>query len=299
MEVQFENTLNMYYVVQDYCKQNDHIWETDVPFKIAFELFVAKLPEIEQNRNQQSKNLTGLTQEKNQKKLDLAQKAYYIANRLQSYAEVNQKLELLNKVNFTENILSRMRETNLIGVCTQILDSAKAELANLSIYKVTQDNVDALKAALKTYQNILGKPRAAKSTTVTATANLPQLFKETNEILKKRLDRDIEVFKISHPDFYNGYFSSRKVIKVNKSALALRVTVLDAANREPIPNVKAKLAGKTIIKKTSEKGGFQLNNLSEGTYQFTFEKNGYISQTISFVIINGETTVLEVLMVGM
>jgi hypothetical protein len=290
MNARFENMLSMYYAVIDFCQKNKLVWQNDVPFKTSFDLFMSKIPLIEQNRNQQSINFSGVTKEKAQKKEELSEKAYFAANRLQSYARASQNFELLNKISFSKSNFMTVRDTDLIGMCNIIVDCLKQNLSQLGIYSISQVTIDELQLLLNIYQSFLGKPRSFQSSSITATANLSELFKETNEIIKNRLDLDVEVFKNSASDFYKGYASARKILKTNKSVLSLKVLVIDSINSKPISNVKVTFASANIEKKTTIKGNIQIKNFPAGNHELTLEKIGYVSSTHSFVVIDGETT---------
>lgn len=294
MTSQQENSLSMYYAVQDFCNQNQSIWQTNKPFKTAFDLFESKLPLINQYRDTQSLNTTGVAQVKAQKKEDLIEKAYFVANRLQSYALHIQDSELLAKVNYSRTYFSRYRDTNLTGLCNTILENAQNNLANLLDYSVDATTLSELQTAIQAYQAQLAKPRTSQTTSKTATSNLEQLFAEATTILRERLDRDIEIFRKSQPDFYQQYQSVRRVVQTTYSKLALRIEVKEQSTAVPIANVKISLAGSKETKKSTEKGNCQIKNLAQGTYQISFEKTGYLSQSLSVNIVDGETTKLVV-----
>ena len=70
---------------------------------------------------------------------------------------------------------------------------------------VTAAMITELQASITAYAATLSKPTTAKAQTKTATENLTKLFKEAEELLVKRLDLDIELYKVSKPDFYSQF----------------------------------------------------------------------------------------------
>lgn len=282
------DTLNMYYAVQDLCNQYSAIWQANKPFKTVYEQFTAKLPLIAQYRDTQSLNTKGITETKVQKREDLIEKAYFVANRLQSYALQSQNAELLSAINYNQTEFIRYRDSNLTSVCNTVLEKAQANLANLTDYSVNADTLLELQNAIQSYIEQLPKPRTSQASSKTATDNLTQLFLDTSALLRERLDRDIIVFQKSHPDFYTQYKSARRVIQSNRTKLSLKVEVREADSQLYLPNVQIHIVGSKTKKKTGAKGKCQFKNLAQGKYQLTIDKAGYIAQTATVNIIDGE-----------
>ena len=55
-------------------------------------------------------------------------------------------------------------------------------------------------------------PRVAISEKKTATASIPTLFKQADSILTKRIDKLMENFVTSDPEFYATYHNARKIV---------------------------------------------------------------------------------------
>lgn len=292
-----ENTLSMYFTVQELLNLNSDIWKANKPFSTMYEKFKALMPLIAQYREAQNLNNTGLTQVKNEKKNELIEKAYYVANRMQSYASQTKNMELKARVKYEYSDFQRYRDTNLSGLCNTIHDLAKEQLAELADYDVTEDLLNELKKAIEVYNEQLSRPRTSKTGSKTATILLEQTFAEANAILKENLDVDMEVFRKSHPDFYEQYFLARRMVQSNSLRLALRIHVKEAGSGIPLANVLIGLNGGKEKKKSSEKGNCQVKNLAQGSYVLSFEKAGYQSQSLKINIIDGETTLVNVEMV--
>lgn len=298
MTAKQENQLSMYYVVQNLCDTHAALWQNDKVFTRAYEEFLAKLPLIAQYRNTQNQNTGGLTQRKNNRREELIDQAYFVANRLQSYAAVVQNDELLAQINYSRSTFAKYRDTDLLGLCTGVLEQAQKYLSELADYSLNADTLSNLQAAIQAYQDEIGRPRVSQSGVKNATEALQKLFLETSALLTDRLDKDMEVFRLSQPDFYAQYFHARRIAQTARNQFSLIVNVIDAATQQPIPNVKVSFTDYNTLKKTSPKGSFQLQNLDSGTYEMTLEKLGYTTVTQSFNIIDGETTRVRVEMRG-
>ena len=134
-----------------------------------------------------------------------------------------------------------------------------------------------------------------------------KLFKEADDILSKRMDLDIELFKASMPEFYSQYKTARIIISTGGSTTSVLGNVTIAGSGEPIKGVTfiftaensgmMKAAGadtaKPIVKKSAEKGNFR-TNLPEGIYNVVVSKIGFKEQVLTITVANGETTNLKV-----
>ena len=308
MTIPQEDNLTMYYGVKNTCERFQSTWTANAAFAAAYNFWAAKIPMIEQNRDAQLLETTGVTTDKKGKRAFMTEKALYIENRLQSYGNVVNNPELLESVSYTPSDMKNARDTDIAGICNTILTRANANAAALVNYGVTAGMITELQTAITTYVATLAKPSAAKSQTKNATENLTKLFKEANDILTKRLDLDIELFKVSKPDFYSQYKTSRIVISTGGSKIAVMGSAVTAETGEPIKGATFSFAAEnisrlksastatveTIVKKSAEKGSFRILNLPEGTYNVTVKKIGYKDQVVTINVVNGETTTLKI-----
>lgn len=296
----------MYYVVKGVCEKYQPTWVTNAVFAASYNVWVAKLPLIEQNRDAQTLATTGVTTDKTNKRNVMTEKTLFMANRLQSYANVTANVELLESVQYTASDMKKARDTDVVGICDTILAKANANAAAIVTYGVTAAMITDLQTSITAYSATLAKPKAAISQTKTATENLAKLFKEADDLLTKRLDLDIEIFKASKPDLYSQYKTARVIVATGGNVIAVMGTAMFAATSEPIKGVtftftannsgamKAVAAPtKPIVKKSSAKGNFRIANLAEGVYTVSIKKIGYKEQVLTINVANGETTNLK------
>ena len=308
MNINQEDKFSMYYVVKNTCEKYQTTWTTNAVFAATYNLWVAKIPLIEQNRDAQTLETTGITTDKTAKRNSMTEKTLFMINRLQSYANVVNNPELLESIKYTASDLKKSRDTDVIGICNTVLAKANANAAAIATYGVTAAMITELQAAITAYSATLAKPKAAKSQTKTATENLTKLFKEADELLVKRLDLDIELFKTSKPEFYSQYKTARIIIPTGGGATSVLGSVNLAGSGEPLKGVsftfvaetngmmKAATANDTakpIVKKSADKGKFRAT-LPENTYKVIVEKIGYKKQEVTITVVNGETTNLNI-----
>ena len=299
--------MSMYYGVKNTCEKYQSTWSTNAVFAATYNLWVAKLPMIEANRDAQTLETTGITTEKTGKRSVMVEKALFIENRLQSYANVTSNPALLESIQYSASDMKKARDTDVVGICNTVLAKANANAAAITTYGVTAAMITELQTAIAAYSATLAKPKAAKSQTKTATENLTRLFKEADELLVKRLDLDIELFKASKPEFYSQYKTSRMVIPTGGGATSVLGSVTNAASGEALKGVSftfveesgglkraaATQEVKQVVKRSAEKGKFRVL-LPESTYRVIVEKIGFKKQEITITVASGETTSLNI-----
>jgi hypothetical protein len=293
------DVLSMFYETKSACSFFQTVWNTDLVFKASFDAFEAKIPLIEQNRDSQLTPTKWATLNKDEKKTAVEDKTLFLINRLQSYANATGNNELLSSIRFTASDLKRLRGANLIGTCNVIVAKAIEKAGELGSYGINRIVISELQAAITSFSDSLTTPGSVKSGTKVATENLATLFKEAEEILTKRLDLDIEVYKNSHPDFYSRYQTARMVISKGGRSILLLGHVEDADSGEPLKNVTFTFTlqgdpSVTLVKKSAEKGNLRVPSLDEGIYNVTIEKIGYTAQQQTVTVVKGETSYLDV-----
>jgi hypothetical protein len=308
MKKQQDSELNMCYSVKTACDKFQSTWATNTVFAASYNVFSGKITLVEQNRDAQMLTATGITVDKTTKRNLMTDKALFISNRMQSYAAVVGNSDLLASIRYNLSDMRRARDTSVAGICDNILAKANANVTALAAYGITAALITDLQTAITNYSAALSKPRMAISQSKNATENLVVLFKEINEVLTKRLDLDIEMFKTSKPDFYSQYKTARKVISTANTISSVLGKVTKKDNGIALPGVTfsfkllnnslAKAAttpnNSEITKKSASKGQFRILNMPQGTYTVTVTKLGYKQQTVTIDILNGETTNLQV-----
>ena len=308
MNTNQEDKFSMYYVVKNTCEKYQTTWTANAVFAATYNLWVAKIPLIEANRDAQILETTGITTDKIAKRSNMTDKALFMINRLQSYANVVNNPELLDSIKYSASDLKKSRDTDVVGICNTVLAKANTNAAAIATYGVTAAMLTELQAAITSYSVTLAKPIAAKSQTKTATENITKLFKEADELLTKRLDLDIELFKTSKPDFYSQYKTARIIISTGTRTTSVMGNVISALGAEPLKGVTfsftlensgvlksaTAVKEKPIVKKSADKGSFRIPSLPEGSYNVLVKKIGFKDQTLTINVAKGETTNLKV-----
>ena len=134
-----------------------------------------------------------------------------IAGNIFVYAHDTQNDDLKAKVQVSEGSLRNMRDADLQTRVQQILDLATGNIAKLADYGVLPADVTELEqliALFKTAVNNMGSGKADRSSARTA---LTDYFDEVDVLMANVIDKLMDNFKSSSPQFYNAYQAARVV----------------------------------------------------------------------------------------
>jgi len=70
----------------------------------------------------------------------------------------------------------------------------------------------ALRSAIDAYRASISLPRQVITTTSAATTQLDAAFARAEAVLTKQLDKLMELYRLTHPTFYQEYQSAREII---------------------------------------------------------------------------------------
>ena len=207
-----ENKLSMYYAVQKVCSANNGVWNGLPAFVTAFGDYMTNIGKIEEALEVQETKIKGVTVNKEALQEAMVSKALEMAHAVFAYADDKDDFTLKEKVDFSRSDLKKGRDSFVMQRCQVIHSEASAIIGSLIDYGIgaadlteLQNRIDACNASLST-------PRTAITNRKGAGDELDKLFSSTNRILKSKLDKLMEKFKISNSDFYRSYFNARKIV---------------------------------------------------------------------------------------
>ena len=304
-----ESDLNRNQGLENFVNKNSTIAFQIVGFSGYFNQFTANNASIVATRAIQEVDRSGLYDNKVFLRKDLAVKAYDIASKMVTYAEITNNLILIKEVNYTETDFIKTADSKTKDKAQVVYDRAVANAAAILPYGVTAAMITGLKTAMDSYKAVLVSTRTAIVERKQATALLKQLFDANNTILAK-MDRLLEVVRLTQPAFYNSYYDTRKKIDTGKRYLALKVSVLHSITGEGLPGVRVKLypqgeyneKGRSnltpvIDQVTAKKGGANVKRLEDGIYTAEVSKTGFKPQILTVNISNGDYTLLKIKLV--
>jgi len=305
MKSRQESKLSMYLAAKDYLTTNATV-VTPLPNYSGFSTaFLEAITQIQTHGEQQRFDKSGLKANKVQLINTLVMLAADTSRKMQAYARYANNQLLLSETKFTESDLKNATDNELRDHAQGIYDRVQSNLTALEAYGITVATQTALLNTINAYVEAIPKPRIGKTETKQTTQQLANAFAAADSALDN-IDVIVEIVRLTQPNFYNGYKSVRKLISTGRSTLSVKGVVTDLASGEPVKNAilsfvldgngtmaKAAKSSELLVKKTADKGGFNIKTLPAGKYNVTCRKAGYAEQSAEIAVSDGELSVLN------
>lgn len=301
-----ESRLSMYLTFKDFQAAYTAITNPLPNYSANSAIFLNAIPQIQAFSQLQKTSKKGVTDSKNTFKDVLIVLTADSFRKLGAFAKFTNNATLAQEVNISESKLRQASDTGVRDYAQIAYDRAQANLAALAPYGITAATQTTLLTNINAYNASLGKPGVSRAESGKTTQQLKTLFKTADAALAN-LDAAVEIIRLSQPDFYNAYHKARKIIYTGTGSLAVKGMVTDAVTGEPLKGVtvafskdgvatKAKAVGAKpeLVKKTAEKGGFNVKTLPAGMYTVSIRKNGYAEQVTTVAVSDGEMSELNV-----
>jgi hypothetical protein len=307
MTNQQESRLSMYLSFRDYQVGFTAITTPLPNYTTNSTTFANTIPQIQAVAEQQKISKKGVTDSKNILKESLIVTTADYARKLGVYAKFTNNATLAQEVKFTEGKLRQVADTAVKDYAQIVYDRAQPIVASIATYGITAATQTALLAAITAYNASIGKPSVSRTESTQTTKQLESLFK-TAETALANMDAAVEIVRVSQPAFYAGYKNARKIVETGIGSLAVKGLVTDAKTGEPVKGAtlsfaldgnnvtakSAKTATENVVKKSAEKGGFNIKSLPTGMYTVTIKKVGYADQIATIAVADGELTELNI-----
>ena len=290
---------NMFLASRAKLQQFFSVWTANTEMTSAVADFDALISDLDDQREIQEKDNTGITVDKKNMKLELAVEASRIGAAVASYAAKTSNDELYELVNYSEADLFFGLDTFIVDQSKIIHDNANANIAALAPFGITAPTLANLQTLIDDYTEAIPAPRTAGTEKSDSTESIDLLISDIDDILERRVDNLVSTYKTSNTNFVNQYTSARKIVNPPTTTRALAINVKDSITLQPVANVSITINPGTILKKTTQKGNAILATLAAGSYTAAIAKAGYTTQNINFNIVSGETTSLSITFVAL
>jgi hypothetical protein len=212
MERKLTNRVTMFKTVDGYLDQKNSVWNGMAPFAAAVQQLKQKLVAIDTAAQKQETPVSGAAGDKAAARDGLEDVLFLMCEALGVLAHTSNDHELKALVDISPTAIDRLNDEELGNRATNVLAKANAMKTELATMQVTQANIDELDAALQTYLTAKAKPRTAVVERMVQTETLPALVRETSNILRDQIDKLVNLFKRTNPEFVAGYKSARVVM---------------------------------------------------------------------------------------
>lgn len=298
-----ESRLSMYLAFRDFQTAYTAITNPLPNYTSNSTTFVNTITQIQAIAEQQKMSKKGIADGKNQLKNALIVLTVDNSRKLVAFAKFTNNPTLVKEVQIAESKLKQIADTAVKDYAQIVYDRAQSNVTALATYGITAATQTAFLAAINNYNASIGRPRAGATEKSQFTKQLATLFKTADSALAN-MDTAVEIVRLSQVNFYNGYKTARKIVETGNGKLSVKGLVVEASNGAAIKGAKITfvLDGKavksanaqSIVKKTADKGRFNLKSLPAGIYNVTISKNGYQEQVTTLAVSDGERSELNI-----
>ena len=155
---------------------------------------------------------TGATQDKAGTRNALEDVLFLMCEALGALAHISNDQDLLALTDITRSGIDKLDSEALSNRAALVLAQANEKKTELATLQVTQAKIDELDQALQSYNTAKAGPRQATVTRVAQTESLSTLIREANDILRNRIDKMVNLFGRSHPQFVSSHQAARVIV---------------------------------------------------------------------------------------
>jgi hypothetical protein len=297
--------LNMHLTVRNFVKQNESVAKSIPKFMENYSILQSTANEIQQISEAQGLDKKGIAIDKNKLKKALISLAAKNSRKIAALAKFNNNDTLLKEIRFNDSDLLKMQEVKLIESAQTIYNKAEANIGSLAEYGITPETQKEFIDAITALNNALKTPRSGIAEKKKATERLVVLFQTADKALEL-MDYAVGIVKDEQVGFATAYYTSRKLVDTNTGTVSLKAKATELVNGTPLKGVIFTFTPEStsmsfngngkLVKKTAEKGSFQIKNMPAGTYTVLVQKPGYKDKKVSVSISDGERSDLNVVL---
>lgn len=212
-----ENKIRMFYTVTAVCECNTQLWQENEVFAGNYKKFLSQISQIKNCKDQLLVETISMETFKSVDRVELEEFAFYLSGKIKSFANETGNDTLLAEVRNHRKNLGSATDMELLTICSKLSITSLTNLALLDNYGISSESIADLQQLTSSFSSGVNRTKSSYSKTKSAKENLKKLVNDAEEILKNKLDIEIEFFKNSNPEFYNQYNVSRILIDLEPS----------------------------------------------------------------------------------
>lgn len=217
MTQELENKLRMYFTVCAVCDSNTELLQENEAFKSSYIKFQSHIPAMQKYMDILKMENIATESLKSIDRVELEEMGFYISGKLMQYARKIKNENLFIALQENRNNLMKASDIEFYSICNYISGEAAKNVEKLAFYGITADNIAEFQQLINYFSFNINRVRASTSKNKSTYDLLIKHFREADDLLKQKLDADIEFFKNSDPEFYNQYKAARIIIDLNKN----------------------------------------------------------------------------------
>lgn len=230
MDTNLANRITMLKTTGAYLDANGTVWNSMAPMQAAVQTYKQKLVAIDDGTRKQQ-TPSGATEEKAAARDALEDVAFLMCEAIGAMAHVSGDHDLLALSNATQSTFRRASDDELSNLAAGILSAASAHKSELAAFEVTQANIDELDQALQRFNASKSNPRMAIAERSARGDSLEAQVRDAQDFLRNQIDRLVNLFRRSNPEFVAGYRNARVIV----DRAATHSTAKPAASVKPPP----------------------------------------------------------------
>jgi hypothetical protein len=158
------------------------------------------------------KSSKGVTKDKTELHAILAIKTGILSGAIVSFATKSNNNDLKINGKLTKAVVKNLRDIEVPERITIVTDLAKAHLADLAAYGVTEAQITDLETSVDDFRELIGEPRLVISHSNLGNKSAKELVASVMDLLNQELDNVMLQFELSDPEFYEGYRKARVIV---------------------------------------------------------------------------------------
>lgn len=192
----------------------------------AFSWNISRLRKIIDDIRQKEKDASSKTLEKTIQssscREELIFKLVPVANSLYAFAKDRGDLALREKTRFSQSLLVRMKDKELIDKATAVVLISENKLPQLGQFGITDQLLDELKNKIEAYKYSL-ENKISSFISGSSPSSFEGLFMEADKILAKNIDNFVEMLGDANQEFYDDYLIARSLDSQDQKKLLMEI----------------------------------------------------------------------------
>jgi len=219
--------LKMHQSILDVMYGSEDIWGVVPQLQNDMEIFSENVKTVEKLKSEKGKEIKPLLEYKLKKRKELIDSSLPPLNVLLAYGHDVKDKELLKKMNFSRNKLTKAKDLDLIENCSLIyktahklymksLDTKEAETEKTKDffgYGLNDKMLEEIEIAEKAFIKSLLELKIAIKNKTLVSKEITAKLKENDTLLRNKIDLLISIFETSNPELIKKYTESRIIQK--------------------------------------------------------------------------------------
>ena len=210
MEELLLRKLKMYRNVSNVLDTHKNVWETSVPFTMEVDNLNTNVKGIDE-KDQSLKGSQSISEEKKQRYQKMLGAAFVISGAGTAYASQIKDMGLKAKFDFSRSELAKGNEKEVYNRCMNIAVSAEPILDKLLAFNIPADQLTILKQTASVFDKLISAPREVRKSDKSIKEEMVAIYDECDILLDERLDRMMQIYQESYPDFFLEYSNARVI----------------------------------------------------------------------------------------